>query len=41
MREDLRLLLVSYVNALHNRFPWLSDDDLLTYSREYMNSIIM
>ena len=41
MREDLKLLLVSYVNALHNRFPRLTEEDLLTYAREYMHSIIM
>lgn len=41
MRDDLKLLLMSYVNALHRDYPYLTEDDLLTYAREYMNSIIM
>lgn len=41
MRTDLKLLLASYVNALHRDYPYLTEDDLLTYAREYMNSIIM
>ena len=41
MRKDVRLLLECYVNALHDTYPWLTEDDLLTYAREYMHSIIM
>jgi len=41
MSETHKLLIASYVNALHRRCPWLTEDDLLAYARIYMNSIIM